>query len=91
MHSLETIIRLNESAARKAASRNTNHLDREPSRCRSSRGLILHSASLRSTVFFDFDNPAAVREAAKVEAAFQRYEKSGDLKRLNWFVDSFFS
>ena len=90
MHSLETIIALNERATAKA-SRNTSHLNREPSRCKSSKGLVLHSATLRSTVFFDFDNVAAERDAAKVETAFQRYEKDGDLKKLNRYVDSFFS
>lgn len=89
MHSLETIIALNERAVAKAT-RNTNHLNREPSRCKSSRGLILHSATLRSTVFFDADNPAAVRDAEKVEAAFERYAKDHDLKKLNRLVDSFF-
>lgn len=94
MNDLNTLIAKNERAAAKAASRaalrNTDHLNREPSRCRSSQGLVLHSATLRSTVFFDFDNPAARRDAEKVEAAFERYEKNGDLKALNRTVDSFF-
>jgi hypothetical protein len=90
MYSLETIKSINARATAKA-SRNTDHLNREPSRCRSFRGLVLHSATLRSTVFFDFDNPAAERDADRVESAFTRYEKDGDLKKLNRFVDSFFS
>ena len=90
MHSLETIISLNERAVAKAK-RNTDHLNREPSCCRSFRGLVLHSATLRSTVFFDADSPAAQRDARRVEAAFERYKKHGDLRRLNRFVDGFFS
>ena len=78
MHSLSAIISSNERAASKASvlanKRNTDHLNREPSRCRSRGGLVLHSATLRSTVFFDFSNPAAERDAEKVEAAFERYE-----------------
>jgi hypothetical protein len=90
MHSLQTIIALNERAAATARSINTDHLNREPSRCKSSKGLVLHSATLRSTVFFDFDNPAAERDAEKVEAAFQDYAKNANLKKLNRLVDSFF-
>lgn len=94
MHALSSIIASNELAAAKAASRaakrNTDHLNREPSRCRSSQGLVLHSATMRSTVFFDFSNPAAVRDAEKVEAAFERYAADGNLKTLNRLVDSFF-
>lgn len=94
MHALSAIIASNERAAQKAASRaakrNTDHLNREPGRCRSRGGLVLHSATLRSTVFFDFSNPAAERDAEKVEAAFERYEENGDLKSLNRIVDSFF-
>jgi 7-keto-8-aminopelargonate synthetase-like enzyme len=89
MHSLETIITINERAVAKTK-RNTDHLNREPSFCKSSRGLVLHSASLRSTVFFDADSPAAVRDAEKVEAAFESYAKHNDLKKLNRLVDSFF-
>lgn len=88
MHSLETIIATNERAV--AKTKRATHLNREPSRCKSSKGLVLHSATLRSTVFFDFDSPAAVRDAEKVEAAFERYEKDNDLKKLNRLVDSFF-
>ena len=94
MTGLNTLIAQNERAAAKAlaraAKRNTDHLNREPSRCRSRGGLVLHSATLRSTVFFDFSNPAAERDAEKVEAAFERYEKNGDLRALNRIVDSFF-
>ncbi|NBW12675.1 MAG: hypothetical protein EBR82_32090 [Caulobacteraceae bacterium] len=90
MHCLSTIIAMNERAAAKAVSRNTNHLDREPSCCRSRSGLVLHSATLRSTVFFDSENPAAERDAKRVEAAFRRYAKTRNLKALNLFVDSFF-
>ena len=90
MYCLSTIIAMNERAAAKVAPRNTTHLNREPSCCRSTRGLVLHSATLRSTVFFDAENPAAERDSKRVEAAFRRYEKSGNLGALNRFVDSFF-
>lgn len=94
MHALSSIIASNERAAAKqlsrASKRNTDHLNREPSRCRSRGGLVVHSATLRSTVFFDFSNPAAERDAEKIEAAFERYEKNGDLRTLNRIVDSFF-
>lgn len=94
MYCLSTIIAINEIAAAKAAARaqtrNTDHLNREPSRCRSNRGLVVHSATMRSTVFFDTTNPDAERDAKKIEAAFVRYGKDCNLRRLNRIVDSFF-
>ena len=94
MNALSDIIAANERAEAKAlaraAKRNTDHLNREPSCCRSRGGLVVHSATLRSTVFFDCDNPAAARDAEKVEAAFERYKADNDLRALNRIVDSFF-
>lgn len=93
MNCLSSLIARNERASKEALakkSRNYTHLDREPSCCRSAQGLVLHSATLRSTVFFDFDNLAAARDAAKVEEAFVRYKKTNDLRALNRLVDSFF-
>lgn len=92
MNCLSVIIAQNERAAAKASeSRNTNHLDREPSCCRSRGGLVLHSATLRSTVFFDCEaSIAAARDADRVEAAFARYKKDNDLRKLNRIVNSFF-
>jgi hypothetical protein len=90
MYCLEVIKSTNAKATAKVAV-NTSHTNREPSRCRSSQGLVVHSATLRSTVFFDFDNPRAEREAEKIEAAFKRYEKTKDLRALNRVVDSYFN
>jgi hypothetical protein len=92
MNDLQTLIANNERAAAKAsASRNRTHLDREPSCCRSRGGLVLHSASLRSTVFFDCDaSVAAARDADRVEGAFAAYKQDNDLRRLNRIVNSFF-
>jgi hypothetical protein len=88
MHSLEVIVALNQRAPARSSDR--THLNRTPSRCRSAKGLVLHSATLRSTVFFDYSKSDAKRDGQKVERAFRRFEKNQNLAALNRAVDAHF-
>ena len=67
---------------RSASSANA-HFTREPSICRSVRGLVLHSANLRSTVFI-----AASKDADQAEKAFKAATSTRARSRV---VDSYFS
>jgi len=64
------------------ARQQATHLNREPSICRSRGGLVVHSATLRSTVFI-----ADTREADKFAA---RFASATSLAQKNRLVDSLF-
>jgi hypothetical protein len=82
MYCLLVIHSLNNRPPRKDANA---HLLREPSYCATRAGVVLHSASLRSTAFID--RKKHPRIVGNFIGAFKRCKS---LKARNRLVDSFF-
>jgi hypothetical protein len=83
MYSLDVIRSINSTTRPKVAT----HTNREPSICRSRSGLVVHSATLRSTVFISFETPAKRKFAGHFVRSFKACKS---LRARNRVVDRIF-
>lgn len=83
MYSLDVIQSINNRTRAKVAT----HTNREPSICRSNSGLVVHSATLRSTVFVAFDTAEKRKFARHLSRSFKACKS---LKAQNKVVDRLF-
>jgi hypothetical protein len=85
MYALDVIVSMNNRAAAGAKSAANSHLTRESSYCLTRLGVVIHSASLRSTVFID-----RIKHPKEVGLFVRRWKACRSTKARNRVADSYF-